>query len=90
MAEKTYTVVVAHEAMKVGQKVTTEPTPRMEALLGAGYYHASDISWPMPVAEPVADWVDDAGDTELLERFEDLDVVEVVAAKPKRRRNVEQ
>lgn len=83
MTEKTYVAVVAHEGVKLKQKITTEPTPRMEALLGAGYY-AAEIQ--AVAAEPAADWVDDAEDSELLERFEELDVVEVVVEKPKTKR----
>lgn len=87
MAEKTYVARVAHENVKVGQRVVTEPTPRMEALLGAGYYTAEEAALVADIE--MSDWVDDAEDTELLERFEELDVVEVVTAKPRRRRNTE-
>lgn len=87
MAEKTYTAVVAHENVKVGRKVTTEPTPRMESLLGAGYYTAEEVALVADTANTgeTGDWVDDLDDKSLLERFEELDVVEVVAEPPKRR-----
>lgn len=85
MTEKTYVALVAHENVKFRQRVVTEPTPRMEALLGAGYYTAEEVALVADIE--TADWVDDAADTELLERFEELDVVEVVVERPKRRRS---
>lgn len=81
MTQKTYTAVVAHEGVKRGQRVTTEPTPRMEALLGAGYYTAEEVALVVDIADTNAD---DDIDHSLLERFEELDVVEVVAT-PRRR-----
>lgn len=89
MAEKTYVVAVAHENMTVGQTVIAEPTSRMEALLGAGYYYVKNVAYPVVEVrvaslEQAQDWVDDASDTELLERFEELDMVEVITKKPKR------
>lgn len=82
MTQKTYTAVVAHEGVKRGQKVTAEPTPRMEALLGAGYYTAEEVALVSDVAETTA--ADDDIDHSLLERFEEHDVIEVVAT-PRRR-----
>lgn len=91
MVEKTYVVAVAHENMKLGQQVTVEEghAARLESLLGAGYYYVKNVAWPVVEVraaelEQDGDWVDDASDKELLERFEDLDVVEVVTDKPKR------
>lgn len=84
MAEKTYVVAVAHENMKVGQSVTSEPTPRLESLLGAGYYYVKNVAWPVVDVEVAALEPDDT-DPSLLERFEEQDVVE----KPRRRRSRE-
>lgn len=90
MSDKTYVALVAHEGIKVGQVVITEPTPRMESLLGAGYYLAVDALWPEP--EKLV-WEDsdesDDNDGELLERDEDQDVVEVVEVKKRRARRGE-
>lgn len=88
MAEKTYVARVAHENVKVGQRVVTEPTPRMEALLGAGYYTADEVALVVD-AGVIAGADAEAEDTELLERFEELDVVEVAPERPRRRRNTE-
>lgn len=95
--KKTYVAVVAHEHIKVGDVVYVEPTPRMEALLGAGYYTAADATNIMqaamaylevPDTDPhvEVDWVEAPDDEplDLTERFEDQDIVEVIAAKPKR------
>lgn len=87
MTQKTYTAVVAHEGVKRGQKVTTEPTPRMESLLGAGYYTAEEVAVMIDDADYSA--VDDT-DHSLLERFEELDVVEVVATPRRRARKTEE
>lgn len=85
MAEKTYIADVAFESIGRGDVIVSEETQRLTALLGAGYIH--EISGPV---YEVSDWADEAGDKELLERFEDLDVVEVstepVASKKRTRR----
>lgn len=80
MAEKTYVVAVAHENMALGREVTVEPTDRMEALLGAGYYYVKNVAWPVVEVELAALEADDS-DPSLLERDEDQDVVET---KPRR------
>jgi len=81
MAEKTYIADVAFESIRLGEVIVAEETERLTSLLGAGYIH--EMSGPV-YAE--SDWVDDAGDKELLERFEDLDVVEVSTDPVKRGR----
>lgn len=86
MDEKTYVADVAFEGIRYKQTITSKETERLSALLGAGYIH--EVSGPVYAesAESDGDWVDDSGDSELLERFEDLDVVDVVVAKPRRGR----
>lgn len=79
--EKTYVAVVAHEGVRVGQLVTVEETPRMEALLGAGYYFVKNTAYPIVDQEFAAlEAEDDGADKALLERDEEQDMVE----KPKR------
>lgn len=82
MDAKTYVADVAFESVRRGQVIVSPETERLTALLGAGYIH--EISGPV-YATSTGDWVDDADDSELLERFEELDEVEV-AEKPKRGR----
>jgi hypothetical protein len=79
MAEKTYIADVAFESVKLGQVIVSEETERLTALLGAGYIH--EMSGPVYA---ISDWVDDVDDKELLERFEDLDIVEVSTEPVKR------
>lgn len=81
MAEKTYVADVAFESVKLGEVIVTEETQRLTALLGAGYIH--EMGTPVYAA---GDWMDDADDKELLEHFEDLDVVEVSTEPVKRGR----
>lgn len=78
MAEKTYVAVVAHENVKVGAQVTVEEgsSPRLESLLGAGYYYVKNVAWPVVEVEVAALEADDDTDRSLLERDEDQDVVE--------------
>lgn len=91
MAEKTYVVAVAHENMAVGQTVTVEEGQegRLESLLGAGYYFVKNVAYPVVEVELDALEAEDESDSGLLERFEEQDVVEVVAEKPRRRRSRE-
>jgi hypothetical protein len=72
MAEKTYQVDVSHESMAAGDRFVSKETPRLAALVGVGYMHEVEAY------AQVDDWVDEADDAQLLERFEDLDAVEVL------------
>lgn len=82
MDKKTYVADVAFESVRRNQLIVSEETERIAALLGAGYIH--EMSGPVYAVSPVDQ--DDDSDTKLLERFEDLDVVEVMEEKPKRGR----
>lgn len=90
MRKKTYVADVAFESVAVGDKIIAEPTQRLEALLGAGYLH--EMSGPVYRVEKTnAGPEEDSGeDAELLERFEDEDVVETsttpVASKRRTRK----
>jgi hypothetical protein len=95
MAEKTYVADVAFESIKYRQTIVSEETDRLTALLGAGYIH--EMSGPVfkvgsadYLKSAAGDWIDDSDEKELLERFEDLDVVEVstepVASKRRTRK----
>ena len=80
MAEKTYVADVAFESIRRGQVITSEETERLAALLGAGYIH--EMNGPVYVAHADDYQAEDDTDEELLEHFEEQDVVE----KPKRGR----
>lgn len=83
--EKTYKADVAFEAVRRGDIIVSEETQRLTALLGAGYIH--EVSGPVYAVTDVRedDLRDEDVEPELLERFEDLDVVEVAAPKPRKR-----
>lgn len=70
MAEKTYVADVAFESVKVNDTIVSEETPRLAALLGAGYLH--EMSGPVYAVTRTEE-----DDSDLLERFEEADVVEV-------------
>jgi hypothetical protein len=90
MAEKTYVADVAFESIKYRQTITSEETERLTALLGAGYIH--EVSGSVYATSVVREnnIEDEESESELLERFEDLDVVEVstvpVASKKRTRK----
>jgi len=90
MVEKTYVADVAFESVRRGQVIVSEETERLEALLGAGYIH--EMSGPVYATSAVdeKDSEDEESESELLEHFEDLDVVEVstepVASRRRTRR----
>jgi len=80
MVEKTYVANVSFEAIQVGDWLVAEETPRLAALLGAGYIH--EMTGPVYVAEPIEADVDE---DDAAERFEEMDVVESPAKRGRRR-----
>lgn len=82
MNEKTWQVDVSFEGMRMSDRFTAEETPRLAALVGAGYLH--EVT---PVYEPAEEDADEGG--ELLERFEDQDEVETLP-QPRRGRRAKE
>lgn len=90
MAEKTYVADVAFESVAVGDKIISEETQRLSALLGVGYIH--EMSGPVYAVTDVefkAALTGDDDENDLLETFEEQDVVETgepVASKRRTRK----
>lgn len=81
MAKKMYRAILAFESVRLNQVLVAKETERIVALVRSGY-----LKEVTETGDPIVDLIDDGGDNELLERFEELDVVEVVTAPTAKRR----